>query len=706
MTRLRLLGRAPCRTPLALLSLFALFGLAALAVAPALAADPTPTAAWRQLEAVERRQRADPAPLADQLRALAPRLPIDSAERLEAQTLLGLIAAQDGDLAQVTTIVKWLQDWPLDELQPSAHVAAACVWAEYQRRRGDLREARKALGKVSVVQREGALPLQRWRYHRQASYTALDAGALELAQSEAQLALKLAEQLARPWRVALSLADMAELARRLRQDERARLWISRALTAAESDPDSDPITLYEVHTGRALIDRDNSAIALQSYSHALQLATEAGAVRLRALALANLSDYHLRHGKPSVALDLAQQSLALLAGSEDPATVNVARFNIGLAKILMGRLAEGRAQAKAAVQAELQQGALATAAEDWLELARYLERMQDLPGAVEAYREGLKLAGPLRREQLQRRLLEAQERFDAERRDRDLELLGRDKALKAAQLSQRNLQLGLWALIGGCVLVSVALVVQALRRARSANANLEVRNAALKRQSESDALTGLSNRRHVQAVMRQHGPELQGSLFLIDIDHFKRINDSYGHAGGDQVLVELARRLRHQMRDDDLVVRWGGEEFLVYARTTEPLLARALAQRLLDVVGRTPVDYESLRITTSASIGFVSLPLAPHGLRLPWERAIDLVDTVMYLAKVHGRNRAYGLERMLATDPFQAAELTARLEAAWQAGDVSLVSLDGPKLGSQAGTPAPPPPTESPEPEDGHALGR
>ena len=96
-------------------------------------------------------------------------------------------------------------------------------------------------------------------------------------------------------------------------------------------------------------------------------------------------------------------------------------------------------------------------------------------------------------------------------------------------------------------------------------------------------------------------------------------------------------------------------------------------------MGRTPVDYESLHITASASIGFVSLPLAPHGLRLPWERAIDLVDTVMYLAKVHGRNRAYGLERMLATDPLQAAgELAARLEGAWQAGDVTWSRWRGP----------------------------
>jgi len=83
-------------------------------------------------------------------------------------------------------------------------------------------------------------------------------------------------------------------------------------------------------------------------------------------------------------------------------------------------------------------------------------------------------------------------------------------------------------------------------------------------------------------------------------------------------------------------------------------------------------------ITVTASIGFVSLPVPPHGLRLSWERAIDLVDTVMYLAKAHGRNKAYGVERIHAADANAAAELTARLEAAWSEGQVALMALNGP----------------------------
>ena len=97
-----------------------------LPLAPA-SAEP-PSKAWQQLEAVERRQRR-PAPLAEQLRALEPRLAVDSAERLEAQTCSACWRRRTGTWPRSPPIVKWLQDWPLDELQPSAQVAAACVWA-------------------------------------------------------------------------------------------------------------------------------------------------------------------------------------------------------------------------------------------------------------------------------------------------------------------------------------------------------------------------------------------------------------------------------------------------------------------------------------------------------------------------------------------------------------------------------------------------
>ena len=132
------------------------------------------------------------------------------------------------------------------------------------------------------------------------------------------------------------------------------------------------------------------------------------------------------------------------------------------------------------------------------------------------------------RDETRKLLLEAQERQDAEQRARDIELLNRDNALKAEQLHQHNLALMLWAALGGCVFVSLGLLYQAFRRVRRTNEQLAHSNASLKRQSETDPLTGLANRRHFQAAIKSlsSGEGLAASVFLVDIDHFKRINDS------------------------------------------------------------------------------------------------------------------------------------------------------------------------------------
>jgi predicted signal transduction protein with EAL and GGDEF domain len=88
-------------------------------------------------------------------------------------------------------------------------------------------------------------------------------------------------------------------------------------------------------------------------------------------------------------------------------------------------------------------------------------------------------------------------------------------------------------------------------------------------------------------------------------------------------------------------------------------------------------------IAVTASIGFASFPLAPHGVALAWERAIDLVDTLMYMAKAHGRNRAYGIASMDGRDEAGVLALAERLEAAWHQGAVQLLVLQGAVLSQE-----------------------
>ena len=142
--------------------------------------------------------------------------------------------------------------------------------------------------------------------------------------------------------------------------------------------------------------------------------------------------------------------------------------------------------------------------------------------------------------------------------------------------------------LGAVALASAAALAALLwllyRRLRRANAQLAVTNRELAAQSEVDPLTGLGNRRRLQQLVGRDPRGLQATLFLIDIDHFKMLNDRFGHAGGDAVLVAVAGRLRSAVREPLGVMRWGGEEFLLLVQGNDPALADALAQRLLNEI--------------------------------------------------------------------------------------------------------------------------
>jgi diguanylate cyclase (GGDEF)-like protein len=163
-------------------------------------------------------------------------------------------------------------------------------------------------------------------------------------------------------------------------------------------------------------------------------------------------------------------------------------------------------------------------------------------------------------------------------------------------------------------------------------------------------------------------------------DHFKAVNDRYGHAAGDAVLIALARRLRQTLRDEDMIVRWGGEEFLVFTPAVAATRLDEIAQRMMDAVSSEPVIFRGNAIRVTVSIGFAPMPLPPRNTSLSWERTLALVDMALYMAKLHGRNRAFGLSALLRDDA-EALEIAERdLEAAWRDGLVDMqVLVNGPR---------------------------
>ena len=161
----------------------------------------------------------------------------------------------------------------------------------------------------------------------------------------------------------------------------------------------------------------------------------------------------------------------------------------------------------------------------------------------------------------------------------------------------------------------------------------------LRTASKTDPLTDLPNRRHMverlEAEMGRVARQGGGfALVMLDLDHFKVINDAFGHAVGDQVLVETARLLRQNLRSQDLCARWGGEEFLILLAQAGREQAKAVAEKLRILVADQKLSHDGRDIRTTLSLG-----IAIHQPGRTGEACIQAADDALYAAKRAGRNR-------------------------------------------------------------------
>lgn len=157
-----------------------------------------------------------------------------------------------------------------------------------------------------------------------------------------------------------------------------------------------------------------------------------------------------------------------------------------------------------------------------------------------------------------------------------------------------------------------------------------------------DGLTGAFNKSFLldaldHEIARSYRSLRPLSVLIMDLDHFKKINDTYGHLVGDEVLREFARRLDNCRRQDDLLCRYGGEEFVLILSETQLSDAMPLAERCLKAVGDTPFSTSAGEIAVTVSIGATELNL--DQLRVTRTQLLELADQQLYQAKKSGRNR-------------------------------------------------------------------
>lgn len=160
----------------------------------------------------------------------------------------------------------------------------------------------------------------------------------------------------------------------------------------------------------------------------------------------------------------------------------------------------------------------------------------------------------------------------------------------------------------------------------------------------TDHLTGLYNRRYALAHLDRMAEAARGSgrsfaVMVADVDRFKAVNDTFGHAAGDAVLAEIAARLRDNLRPGDMVARFGGEEFLVAMRDTDAAAASAAAERLRRIVSAGPVAVGSLGAELTATVSIGVAVANPHDISVTIADLIDRADRALLAAKAEGRNQ-------------------------------------------------------------------
>lgn len=467
-----------------------------------------------------------------------------------------------------------------------------------------------------------------------------------------------------------------------REWDKAIEYGRRALAAQASNP-RPGMTRAEIlnNLASAYEGADRLDDAEATYREALNSARTEGVPPTAQLN--NLANVLRRLERPREALPLLLEAAALIEGAGDNGEAAIVHSNIGAIQVALGNR-------RAAAEAFERSRALFSRSDNVPRRLELYPRMIDNLDALGRHREALALMREFKavnddsvNVESNTRIAELESAVELARKESELAELAGARAgeqaafaeLQARELRQRGIVWVLVAVLLG-LLALVAVKVREGRARRRVNEELARKNreietqhreleqltATIRRQSEEDALTGLRNRRHVTAwlearavanadlIARGGAPE-PVLVALLDIDHFKRVNDLHGHEGGDHALMHFGDLLRDCARASDVVARWGGEEFLWLCPGSTLAEAPALFRRLRERLQAEPVLRPGGAVTLTASIGFAQFPASP-GDAGDWTQTLRIADGALYAAKHAGRDRWIGFT---ATDAEAAA---------------------------------------------------
>ncbi|MEI7036919.1 tetratricopeptide repeat-containing diguanylate cyclase [Fulvimonas yonginensis] len=454
-------------------------------------------------------------------------------------------------------------------------------------------------------------------------------------------AQKFYESVGAPSESEQNLFNIAVAYRRLGEETQARDYLGKLLAIGEQRHDRQQQLAAHMQLGFLDSESGDQPAAQQHFRKALALARATDSQWQAAgihLGLAQTYNLQGHYAKALAELALAKPGFERMGdrSNRDMVLLQTAEAHAGLGQ--HAQALDEFAQAEKLLQ---QSGNLRYLAELLDARARSYEALGRLGAEAADLRRLVKVHKALDRKAHSDHATLMNYQFQTAQREQENRRLAADRALKEQQLQSlervRRWQRLALVLGGVLMLLLLWLAAREFRRARR-----------LHRMAMTDSLTGIANRRRIEELARQALAEARAqgaplSVVVLDVDHFKAVNDAFGHAVGDQVLVRVAQACRQVLRPQDMVGRLGGEEFLIVLPGTSLDAAMPIAERLRRAVETLPLANLAPGLEITASLGAAEVEHEVDDLPELVRRA----DTAMYRAKDAGRNRSEALTRAL-----------------------------------------------------------
>jgi len=438
-------------------------------------------------------------------------------------------------------------------------------------------------------------------------------------------------------------------------------------------------------------------LAKAEYAESLRVAQTAGHDPSVALSLANLADVSLNMGDFPDCLRYARQALQIAQKFDYAYTVALARGNLGICQIHSGDLTAGRELVRQSLD-------YLTRSNEWSVQEITLDELSAVYAKSGMYKEAwntLQEKAPVSEKMAQEKrentAFEMKVIYDSDQRQKDNELKEYQHRIATLESDKNNLKTAIAGLVTALIGLLGVASLRRYRRSQFRRQRQEIADRNLEYQSSRDPLTGLLNRRAFQGVIDARNQfvdrrsldnsSLYDVVVLLDVDHFKQINDEFGHDLGNEVLIELSKRLQDILRENDMLIRWGGEEFLIYLNAVPAERVQRIIERELAEIGNMVIRHEQHHIKVTVSAGYLLLPLSGKRAIL-WEKVIELIGAALDRAKSDGCNQACGMQSGEGKAEQMFALLNGNLECdfatAVENGVIALTTIAGPASGERA----------------------